>query len=152
MLDMASRIIASVPYALQALFSQDKIAKVNDLFFNESENYCLACPTTCASCTSSSVCQTCQAGNGLQNNSECAPCPSGTYLTGQDCLGKKLFWELITEIILLACPTTCDTCTSDTVCINCKNGYGLQSNMCSTCPTNTYLSGQDCISKRELCV
>ena len=94
----------------------------------------LACPTTCATCTSDTVCQSCQSGYGLQSNN-CATCPSGTYLNGQTCT---------------ACPTTCDICSSDTVCQNCKSGYGLQNNLCDTCPAGTYLTGQNCNSKKLL--
>jgi len=108
----------------------------------------LACPNNCSTCTSDTICTNCLPNNGLQNN-QCAPCPAGTYLNGQNCVSNKLFWTLEAYSHLLACPNTCETCTSGTICQQCKPNYGLQSNMCSTCPAGTYLSApQTCVSKK----
>ena len=49
----------------------------------------IACPVHCATCTSLSTCQSCNAGYGLSNN-QCVSCPSGTYLSGGLCLCKLM--------------------------------------------------------------
>ena len=51
---------------------------------NIKKNFSLDCPTNCATCTSSSVCQTCKSGFGLQGTA-CNTCPGGTWLNGQTC-------------------------------------------------------------------
>jgi len=146
--DMDFKITLSVPHALQAPSSRVKIAKVF-FFFVVLYSLKLACPDPCSSCTGTSSCQTCKPGYGLQNGNQCATCPPGTYLSGQDCLSTPLWITAWVWSLFLACPNTCETCTSDTVCVTCKNGYGLQNNAdCATCPIGTFLSGQDCLSMK----
>ena len=51
----------------------------------------IVCPTHCSSCTSSSVCTSCNSGYGIYGNL-CMLCPSGTYLTtDQICKGKSIY-------------------------------------------------------------
>ena len=47
-------------------------------------------------------------------------------------------------MLFLACPDTCATCSSDTVCNQCKPGHGKlgSSTMCIECPDGTYLNSQ----------
>jgi len=75
----------------------------------------------------------CMCMTGAKTGPDCAgvvpTCTGATYVSGSQCK---------------ACPATCATCSSDTVCGTCNSGYGLQGTMCSTCPTNNYLSGQTC--------
>ena len=144
---MDYKMIASVPCAPQAPISQGNNAKVL-LCYSFINLFKLDCPSTCSSCTSSSNCQSCKPNYGLQSNM-CSTCPSGTYLSSsQTCNRKtKLSSKRVILIPLLACPSTCSTCTSETVCTNCLAGYGLQNDSeCATCPTGTYLSGQQCKS------
>lgn len=47
------------------------------------------CPTGCATCTSSSSCQTCNSGYGLVSQL-CQPCTSGKYSSGNLCVSKSI--------------------------------------------------------------
>ncbi len=97
---------------------------------------------------SDTVCTNCSAGYGLQNN-ECATCPAGTYLDGQNCVSKESYFEWIIEGKFLACTNNCATCTSATICESCTAGYGFQGTSCATCPVGTYLVSQTCTSKKK---
>jgi len=56
----------------------------------------LDCPTHCLTCDSSSVCLSCEANYGIVGTSGvCVSCPTGTYLSGQSCLGIKRFLLII---------------------------------------------------------
>ncbi|XP_053387974.1 proprotein convertase subtilisin/kexin type 5-like [Mercenaria mercenaria] len=78
------------------------------------------CPSNCAAC----------ARNGQHINEvwthDCTKCPDGKYLgTYRDCS--------------LSCPSKCKTCTSGTVCTECKRPYfnfGAVTNCSLYCPTN----------------
>ena len=93
---------------------------------------CTDCPSTCISCTSSSVCLTCETGNVLRyGTSVCASsCLDGSYNGGSG--------------YCLACSIYCKTCvTSADNCQSCNSlggvGYYLNSNKCTaTCPINYY--------------
>ncbi len=62
--------------------------------------FSLACNSNCASCTSSTVCQTCKSGFGLQSDM-CSTCPTGTYLSGQTCIGKRICYSERVDYFLI---------------------------------------------------
>lgn len=89
-----------------------------DTFVN-ALNECQACPLLCATCTSLTICQSCQMGNYLNSSSLCSStCPSRYYP------------NTLTNICSV-CPTGCLTCSSALVCSTCSPNYNLNvANMC----------------------
>jgi len=75
----------------------------------------------CTSCDAR-VCEACEAGYGLDTNSDCA-----------------------------TCPTNCDLCTTSSVCDICTSPYLLYQSQCTdtTCPSATFQSNNECKGKQQ---
>jgi len=82
-------------------------------YFSDSNRICVACPTNCSSCVSSSNCTQCLSGSSLINGS-CSPCPNSTscnrcqdnyYLNNDQCV---------------KCPANCDQCNGSSSCNQCN--------------------------------
>ncbi|KRX07476.1 Insulin-like growth factor binding protein, N-terminal [Pseudocohnilembus persalinus] len=95
---------------------------------------CISCDVSCATCTSLAVCQSCNNGYYLYNNSCQATCPDGYYPDNN-----------LNECVI--CNSACLTCTgsSNTDCIDCQTTpqyYFMSSDSTcyATCPTGYYPS------------
>ncbi|KAI8465733.1 MAG: hypothetical protein J3K34DRAFT_486702 [Monoraphidium minutum] len=96
---------------------------------------CAECPSTCATCTDGTACDTCPEGQQLQPGGTCATgCPTGYRVDGAACA---------------QCVDDCDVCSVAGVCGTCadnyyKNSAGLcvetphHSLALSSCPGGTY--------------
>ena len=59
----------------------------------------------------------------------------------------QIFSSLFTHMNL-ECGNNCQNCINANICQTCNSGFGLQNGQCAACPSNTYLSGQDCLSMK----
>lgn len=116
--------------------------------------FCLACPSNCQSCpSSSSACTACNTGYYLNASScyactlascsqcslfsssqYCLACSSGNYASGGQCY---------------SCSSNCIKCTSGTSCVTCSSGYYLITGGClpasvATVNCNTYSDVSTC--------
>jgi len=119
------------------------VMKIN-VSFNKSIG-CTNLDPDCLTCSSSTLCTSCNNGK-LRHGASCVvTCPSGTYNNGGICTGS-LFWFLS---LMLACSTLnsfCTTCTSSSSCTSCSgNRFGYGSDCRVSCPANTYNNGIICI-------
>lgn len=116
-------------------------------YWDTTLHSCQACPTGCASCSSSSNCLSCNANYELQSNL-CQPCSPVTY------------YDAPTETCI-ACPNGCTGCSSSTSCSGCQLGYqillGTGSGVCaSLCPTGQFWDSSegkcaDCLDNCAAC-
>ena len=116
---------------------------------------CITCHFTCASCDSSlsSGCISCSLGLYRSNRSCLTACPSGTSLSGSNCVSTS------------PCTSPCLTCsTSPTFCLSCdsvsaspvlnaKDGtcVATQSGSTQHCPNGYYQTGLNCQSCAYSC-
>ena len=128
---------------LEHIFLEALVKVLN--FTLSYSNKQLDCPVNCATCVDGTTCLTCDATYGLYNYL-CVTCPSDTYLhtTTGICTGNIFSYNQSNTDE--ACPTNCATCTNSNTCQTCELGFGLQNNLCTTCPSDTYLVGSTCIS------
>jgi hypothetical protein len=123
----------------------------NKQYADLSTKLCQLCPYTCASCTSSTVCQTCIANAIFSNITKqcyafCSPtniynfngtcfssCPNGSYLD-------------YTNINCQACNAICNTCSlSATNCTSCSATYLFNLTCIGKCPSNYYGANNTCL-------
>ena len=117
--------------------------------FYLSNKVCLACPATCTSCSSSTVCKTCKTNFTLQSGackclgiftapSKCAFCSAGNYFNTLNSVCEKC------SIKTPKC-STCDPKTG--VCTKCASTYTLNttSKTC-VCATGLTDNGTSCVS------
>lgn len=92
----------------------------NPYFQNASVYECSACYYTCASCSGSPACDSCNASNNrFLNGTLCQPMP-GYYDNS--------------SFIAIPCVSPCVNCLSLIVCLTCVNGYYLDlNNSCQPC-------------------
>ena len=125
-----------------------------------------ACPTRCASCTSSSVCTACSSGLILYQSSCFAACPIGSFLSGSTCSGllmpflvNRFAWLILATCyrhnvhyvfsympiyffsLATACSVNCAKCSSGSLCTLCGSGYLNQGACAPACPLGTFISG-----------
>lgn len=105
----------------------------------------LDCPSSCQTCTSATICESCNSGFRFENN-QCITCVSGQYVDEGTCVGK-LNYSIFHIFLSIDCPSTCETCSSASQCQACKTDYALYQDQCTKCPSGTYTSGSNCISK-----
>jgi proprotein convertase subtilisin/kexin type 5 len=80
---------------------------------------CKACPSSCLTCQSLTVCASCKTGLFLLQSTICTMiCPQGTYAL----LGK-----------CEPCPSTCQSCTNSSYCSTCPAGLTLRAGVCVDC-------------------
>ena len=116
--------------------------------FYEWNNLCYSCDASCATCTDSTNCLTCNSGFywTITNGGLCTACPSGCATcdstgTCSSCLsGYYLF-----QSNCLACPTYCSSCSDGSTCTACSQGI-LVSNLCVLCTDTTYQGSAGCTS------
>ena len=70
--------------ALTDILDLSKLVQVFNKIRGEFIWLLKGCPSKCKTCTSASVCKTCNDGFGLLND-ECVDCPAGYYLSGGVC-------------------------------------------------------------------
>jgi proprotein convertase subtilisin/kexin type 5 len=100
-------------------------------------NICIACSNNCLVCISSTNCTICSSNYSLYSNKCYSSCPSTTYLSTN---------LLNNANICVNCQINCLICQSYYSCINCSNGYVLQSGSCkSSCQAYYYLSKNQCL-------
>ena len=109
-------------------------------------NVHVGCPSTCATCDSGILCQTCVANSYLSLGT-CIPCERGTFTqspTSASCTSKNLNQPFQANLNL-ACPFACTSCTSATSCQSCRIGLFQYKDQCLTyCPDGTYGSAGSC--------
>lgn len=100
----------------------------NSTYANTTEQLCVACPASCATCTSPNSCQTCVATYSLENSQCVLVCSLG----------------LSFQQICYPCGLNCDICQNGT-CLRCSASYFLYNNTClSQCPS--FMLTQDTIN------
>eukprot|EP00930_Biecheleria_cincta_P069288 TRINITY_DN57040_c0_g1_i1.p1 TRINITY_DN57040_c0_g1~~TRINITY_DN57040_c0_g1_i1.p1 ORF type:complete len:3579 (-),score=472.83 TRINITY_DN57040_c0_g1_i1:116-10780(-) len=96
---------------------------------------CKKCPGDIAKCVNETWATECKNGKYLTPSATCeAECPVGHYQWGADQIGRTC----------PLCSTNCTTCTSPTVCKECRNGqYLTPQKWCDhECPDGSYKSGE----------
>jgi len=106
----------------------------------------IACPASCTTCTSSSVCTNC-APNHFYNSASasCQACISGTFSDGgtvTSCSSKILYFSS-SHFPFIGCPPECADCDSTGTCTNCVANYYYESEFssCIAVPDGTYSEG-----------
>jgi len=78
--------MVSVLFALKELIFKEIPAEVK-VFFKDKLIVYKACPSKCETCTSGTVCQSCESGFTLTNDL-CTPCTGSQYYDGTTCQSK----------------------------------------------------------------
>lgn len=122
---------------------------------------CLACPSTCATCTSSTNCLTCQPTYVLINGlCSCATSLSIYPDANALCVHCSMIFDSCTE---------CATSSGSTVCVTCQDGKYVSGNQCQSCDptcltctgaattctscvTGQTLSGSTCVCTSASCL
>ena len=115
--------------ALLSLVSEVFTVECDDGYFLDGNNQCQVCSFNCKTCiTKSTNCISCNAGYFLPSptgEGECQPCGFGcSSCTTGGCTGcyTKFFFE---DNNCLACLPNCATCTSNSTCLRCSDGYTI---------------------------
>jgi len=103
---------------------------------NVKSSQCESCADKiayCEECTNLSTCTKCSAGFYLQDGI-CIPCEAGYYsadgVNKTACGAGKNSNSGATTCY--SCPSNCNTCSSASVCTECKSGYTLSGGSCAT--------------------
>lgn len=103
-------------------------------FTNSTQYQCLACLSPCLTCTSPTICLSCNSGTYFNRGSCLTACPAGTYQT------TAISSSGTSQLSCLPCDSTCLTCLNiATYCITCPSGYILdtQGNCNSNCTNSS---------------
>ena len=129
---------------------------------DSNTNTCLICGTNCLTCdvTNTKLCFTCAVGSFL-SGTECLPCDSmcvscqGTAKSCQSCPPGEFFNPSSAKCS--SCPRNCATCTDESTCTLCRNGFALSGTSCrscviscSTCDPNDITTCTSCYKGLEL--
>lgn len=129
-----------------AIIYQEPLAKVLLLNLLHKVKKIIACPSECATCSTSSTCLSCNSGYSL-DGSTCVSCPQKMFAFSGICVGMREFKSSL--IISSDCPATCAECTDASTCQSCVDGYGLYGGQCADCPSSTTYSNGECIGKKS---
>lgn len=93
----------------------------------DSSKTCIGCPFGCSTCTSATVCQSCNNTYYLYNSGCVTTCPAGTFASINVCSN---------------CTSNCATCASlASNCTSCVTSYTLEGNVCKVnCSTGIPVS------------
>ena len=101
---------------------------------------CIICPSQCTTCSSASLCQSCQSTFYFYTESCLVNCPQATFPSNQTVNGS---------LFCSPCSSFCLTCTSSNQCSQCQSGYYISpsanGNSCaSVCASGQFLNGNTC--------
>jgi len=107
-------------------------------YYQNSNNTCSACANGCATCNSSSICQSCVPYATMATNQTCQ-CPSGTYFT----TNPTRYCQ--------SCDSNCAVCTISGACLACVNGFNKTIDGKCVCGIGMYVSGGQCLACQAGC-
>ena len=109
-------------------------------YYLKQNDVCVACPTGCLTCSSTTICTVCDAGYMFSSGS-CYLCEAGSSLTKCEVcvVANKCtkcatgYWVDSGNGNCAACISNCLSCSAASGCSKCPNGYILNDNACVKC-------------------
>ena len=90
-----------------------------DGYYENNTAVCVGCHHSCATCTTSTFCVTCNStlGRNPDQSSSLCSCEAGTY-------------DNLLDQLCQPCPYNCDTCSSDSLCLTCPSSREIIAGNC----------------------